>query len=88
MEISRVRGSILLLLFLLYPGPLFAESQIMLDNTVSDRFLSVSGQMFDEQDWLGSLRLDIVTNDFVILPESPCKGEGQLMKEGTLKGGC
>jgi len=37
---------------------------------------------------LGSLRLDVLTEEFVVLPEPPCKGVGELAEDVMLKNFC
>ncbi len=66
-----------------------SNNQIIIDDITAGRLLADSSQtLINEQGQLSSLRLDVLTEAFVALPASPCKGEGQLIQEMTLEGGC
>jgi filamentous hemagglutinin family protein len=65
------------------------DNRIIIDDITAANFLADSSQtLMNERGQLSSLRLDVLTEAFVILPASPCKGEGQLIQEMTLEGGC
>ncbi len=91
---SAVPTYLLSLLLLLYPGSrasgaMNIDGRIVLDDTIANSLRSdLSPNIINEQGLLGKLRLDVLTEKFVILPESPCKGAGELMKEATLQSGC
>jgi hypothetical protein len=69
--------------------PLFFLFELIFDPmTIEDRFLTFLGQNQSAQNQIENLRLDVLTDEFVILPESPCKGEKELIEEATLQDDC
>ncbi len=66
-----------------------SNNQIIIDDTTAGTLRANASQtLVYEQGPLGTLRLNLLTDQFVILPESPCKGDAQLIAEMTLKSGC
>ncbi len=72
----------------LFAEPAGDASQIR-DDKITDSLRSDTvPTLTHEQGLLGNLRLDVLTDKFVILPKPPCVGEGKLREERTLVNGC
>jgi hypothetical protein len=73
-------------------GAITINIRIILDDKIANPFLSDASPVLTDEQWrlgpFGMLRLDVLTEQFVKPPESPCKGEGHLMEEATLTDNC
>ena len=88
------RFALTFVILLFYPGWLFAlpEEEVVIKEsngtTTSPIFSNRSPILINQQAWLGVFRLDVLTEKFMRLPKSPCKGQGELKEDVTLINEC